>query len=311
MESRAHAIIAACFLVTFGVAIVLIFWWLSSGPGEPLAYRIVTSQSVAGLSPQSTVEFKGLEVGHVRRIRFDPDDRSRLIVDFNVRRDTYMTHATYAVLTTHGLTGAEVLELKLGPGSRAPLPTRAGHPAQIPLRKGLLAQLEDSAKQNLQTLHDVLENARDVLGEGNRRHIGATLQQLDEATAKLVAIEGDLEPAMRRMPALAKSAQQSLDASRALIANANRLAEQAREPVRKAGEAADSVQHLSRKLDTRTAPDIEALSRSLTRTSRMLEELLRELKAKPQSLIFGPPEHPPGPGEPGFRDPDRDGDGHE
>jgi hypothetical protein len=31
-----------------------------------------------------------------------------------------------------------------------------------------------------------------------------------------------------------------------------------------------------------------------------MDELLRELKAKPQSLIFGPPTRPPGPGEPGF-----------
>src|SRR5690625_6704228 len=77
MENRTHAIIAICFLVVFSVAAVLIFIWLSSGPGEPLAYRIVTSQSVAGLDPQSKVEFKGLPVGHVTRIRFDPQNPAR------------------------------------------------------------------------------------------------------------------------------------------------------------------------------------------------------------------------------------------
>ena len=311
MENRAHAIVAVCFIVVFAAAAALIFWWLSSGPGEPLAYRIVTDESVAGLAPQSIVEFKGLEVGHVRRISFDPEDRSKVVVDFDVRRDTYITHATYAVLTTHGLTGAEVLELKLGDGSRTPLATSEIHPAQIPLRKGLLDQLEASAQQDMQDLQAVLDSARKILDTDNREHLAASIRQIDAATAKLVTIESVLTPAMQRMPALVQSAQQSLEQSHALLANANKLAEQARSPVRKAGEVENTVQHLGRRLDTQTEPDLDALSQSLTRTSRLLEALLRELQARPQSLIFGPPRPPPGPGEPGFHAHDKKDNGHE
>lgn len=311
MENRAHAIIAVCFLVVFAVAAALIFWWLTSGPSEPLTYRIVTSQSVAGLAPQSRVEFKGIEVGHVREIRFDPGDHSRVIVDFNVQRGTYITRATYAVLTMHGITGGQTLELKLGKGSREPLATSADHPAEIPLRKGLLAQLEDSARQSMKDLQAVLDNARKVLNDDNREHISASIRQIDAATAKLVQIETELMPAMKQMPELVQSAQKSLDQSRALLANANRLALDARAPVKKAGDVEDTIQQLGRKLDRQTAPDIQALSRSLMRTSRELEELIRELKAKPQSLIFGPASRPPGPGEPGFNADDKHGDGHE
>jgi len=311
VENRAHAIVAVCFLIVFAVAAALIFWWLTSGPSEPLRYRIVTGESVSGLAPQSRVEFKGIEVGHVQRIWFDPRDRSRVIVDFNVQRDTYVTHATYAVLTMHGITGGETLELKLGNGSRKPLATSDKDPAHIPLRKGLLAQLEDSARQSMKDLQAVLESARKVLDEGNREHISASIRQIDAATAKLVQIETELMPAMKQMPALVQSAQKSLDESHALLANANRIAVEARGPVKKAGEAADTVQHLGRTLDRQTAPDVEALSQSLLRTSRQLEDLIRELKAKPQSLIFGPAAPPPGPGEPGFQTHHKHGDGHE
>jgi phospholipid/cholesterol/gamma-HCH transport system substrate-binding protein len=311
MENRAHAIVAVCFLIVFAVAAALIFHWLTSGPSEPLRYRIVTSESVSGLAPQSRVEFKGIEVGHVQRIRFDPRDRSRVIVDFNVQRDTYVTHATYAVLTMHGITGGETLELKLGKGSRELLATSDKDPARIPLRKGLLAQLEDSAKQSMKDLQAVLENAKEVLNDDNREHISASIRQIDAATAKLVQIETELMPAMKQMPELVQSAQKSLDESHALLANANRIAVEARGPVKNAGKAADTIQHLGRKLDRQTAPDVEALSQSLLRTSRQLEDLIRELKAKPQSLIFGPAAPPPGPGEPGFHANDKHGDGHE
>ena len=311
MENRAHAIIAVCFLIVFAVAAVLIFFWLSSGPSEPLAYRIVTDDSVAGLEPQSTVEFKGLEVGHVTRLRFDPKDRARIIIDFNVRRDTYITDATYAVVAMQGLTGGKVLELKLGQGSSAPLETSDKSPAHIPLRKGLLAQLEASAQQDMQDLHEILGNASKVLDTSNREHLSASIKQIDAATAKLVAIETQLLPATRQMPELLKSAQKSLDESHALLANANRIAKEARGPVKKAGQVEDTIQHLGRKLDTQTTPDVDALSRSLMRTSGLLEQLIHELKAKPQSLIFGPPQPPPGPGEPGFKAHDKGDSGHD
>lgn len=306
MENRAHAILAVAFLIVFTLAAVLIFIWLTSGPGEPLAYRIVTTESVSGLAPQSRVEFKGLEVGHVRDIRFDPNDRSRVIIDLRLRRDTYVTHATYAVTAMQGLTGGEVLQLKLGQGSREPLPTSPDHPALIPMRKGLLAGLEESAQANLKQLHAVLADARKVLDAENRTHLAATIRQLDDATAKLVKIESALTPAMQRMPALVASAQKSLDESHALIANASQLARAARAPVAKVGSVAGTYQQLGRRLDTQTVPNLDALTQSLTRTSRQLEQLIRQLKAKPQSVIFGPAPKQPGPGEPGFHAPDKD-----
>ena len=309
MENRAHAIVAVCFLIVFAIAGVLIFFWLSSGPAEPLAYRIVTNDSVGGLAPQTRVEFKGLEVGHINDVHFDPHDRARVIIDFHVRRDTYITHATYAVVAMQGLTGGNTLELKLGKGSSAPLPTSDAHPALIPLRKGLLAQLEASAQEDMADLHEILGNTKKLLDADNREHISASIRQLDAATAQLDQIEAQLLPASKQMPALLKSAQQSLDQSHALLANANKVAAEAREPVRKAGQVEDTIQHLGRKLDKQTAPDIESLSASLERTSRQLEQLIHELKAKPQSLIFGPAQPPPGPGEPGFHDNKKD-NGH-
>ncbi|HET7300919.1 MAG TPA: MlaD family protein [Oleiagrimonas sp.] len=315
MENRTHAIIAICFLVVLCIAAGIVFFWLSSGPSEPLAYRIVTRDSVAGLAPQSKVEFKGLTVGHVERIHFDPHDRSKVVIDLRVRRGTYITHATYATLATQGLTGGKTLELKLDGNDTTPLPTSSDHPALIPLRKGFLARLQESAQQDMQDIHAILDSVKKVLDADNREHIAASIRQIDTATAKLVAIEKQLMPAMKQMPALAQSARKSLKQSHALLTSANALAKEARGQIKKVGKASDSVQHLTRKLDRQTAPDIDALSQSLMRTSRQLQELLRELKAKPQSLIFGPPEHPPGPGEPGFHAPEQgahnQGDSHE
>lgn len=300
MENRAHAIVAVGFLIVFSVGAVLIFYWLSTGPGEPRLYRIVTRQSVAGLSPQSSVEFKGLLVGHVDSIRFDPRDRSRVIVDFRVRRDTYVSEATYAVLAMQGLMGGKILQLKLGDGSSQPLDTSAGQPAHIPLRKGMIAQLKDAAKQNLQTLHAVLSGAKAIVGADNRAHITALLQHLNTLSASLVGLEQQLTPAVAQLPQLLSTTRKTLDQAQALLASADKLVKQAHGPVAQAGAAAATIGNVGQALNKRTLPDIDVLVTSLTRTSRLLQDLVSELAAKPQSVIFGPPEPRPGPGEPGF-----------
>jgi phospholipid/cholesterol/gamma-HCH transport system substrate-binding protein len=300
MENRAHAIVAVVFLLVFLAGAILVYYWLADRPDEPLAYEIVTSQSVGGLAEQSDVRFKGLLVGHVAKLGFDPDDRSRVVMRLQLKRDAYVTHATYAVVAMQGLTGGSVLELKLGKGSRAPLATSDKHPAQIPMHQSLLDFLASSARKDMQDLQDVLASARKVLDSDNRQHIAASLQQIDTATRKLAVIEAQL-------PALLDNVQRSVVQSHALIAHADALVRDAQTPVRDAAKLEASIQalaessrQLSDKLNSQTVPNVDTLSESLLRTSRQLDEVLGELKAKPQSLIFGPPRHPPGPGEPGF-----------
>lgn len=300
MENRTHAIIAVSFLVVFSLGAVLVYYWLSNQQNEPLVYEIVTGQSVGGLSVQSKVQFKGIDVGHVTKLGFDPKDRAKVVMQLNLEPKTYVTHATYAEIAMQGLTGGSVLELKLGKGSNAPLATSAGHPARIPMREGLIGSLMSSARADMQQIHELLASANKVLDTSNRQHIAASLQQIDTVTRQLATIEAQL-------PALLKNVQRSVDESHALLADADRTVRDAQPAVRKAAALEASIEavarssrQLSERLNRQTAPDFDSLSQSLQRTSEQLDQLLRELKAKPQSLIFGPPTQSPGPGEPGF-----------
>ncbi|HVX06117.1 MAG TPA: MlaD family protein [Rhodanobacteraceae bacterium] len=293
MENRAHAIAAVAFLLVFSIGAVVVYYWLANRQDEPLAYEIVTSQSVGGLSAQSEVQFKGIVVGHIASIGFDPHDRARVLMRLQLQPKTYVTHATYAVVAMQGLTGGSVLELKLGEGSHAPLTTSDAHPARIPMRASVLASLMTEAPKVMQDLRDVLGNANKLLDSGNREHVAASLAQIDAVTRQLAAIE-------TKLPALLAEVQRS-------VADADRLVRTAQTPVRNAAALEASIdalarssRQLSERLNRQTAPDFDTLSQSLQRTSGQLDQLLRELKAKPQSLIFGPPRQPPGPGEPGF-----------
>ncbi|HET6655503.1 MAG TPA: MlaD family protein [Gammaproteobacteria bacterium] len=307
MENKSHAIVAVTFLIVFSIAAILVYYWLSHQEPEPHLYKIVTSQSVGGLQAKSPVTFKGLLVGHVQKVSFDKQDPAKVDILFTVAEDVLVTESTYGVLQIQGITGGKSLALKLGNGSREPLKTSRENPALIPLHLGLLAKLQSVGRKDLKKINDIISSVQSLLNDENQKHLAQTIEQIDAATRKIVEIENHLLPVVKALPKLTKSAQQTLDQSHALLAQATELAQAAKKPIKKAGEAADALadltatgEQLANKLQRQTLPDINQLSDSLLRTSESLQELSRQLQSNPQSLIFGAPKPQPGPGEPGF-----------
>lgn len=302
MQNRSHAVIAVSFLIVFAAGAALLFMWLAGGPAEPRIYRIVTTQAVGGIHAQSAVLFKGLTVGHVKRVRFDSKDRRKVVIRIGLRQHTYVTHATYAVLAFKGITGGKQIKLKLAQGaSQKPLKTHADHPAQIPLHKSLLSKLVDRARKDEKKVSHVIGNVNKLMSNENRRHLSNAFAQIDTATRGLDRLERTLTPAVRALPGLLKT-------TRRTAAQIGQLAQTAQAPVRQAGPTEKSIRAFSRsgasaarKFDSATLPAVDQLARNLNRTADQLQQLSRELKRKPQSVVFGPPKSKPGPGEPGFK----------
>lgn len=292
MENKSHAIVAVSFLIIFFVGAILAYYWLSHQAPEPRLYKIVTTQSV-GLKPKSPVTFKGLLVGHVQQVHFDPQDPAKVDVLFTVQKDALVTKSTYAVAQRQGITGGQALALKLGEGSREKLPTSHDDPALIPLRKSFLTKLMATVQSNMQKISEIVTSVQKILSKTNRAHLADTLQQIDKASRKLVAIESHLLPLAKKMPEIADTLQQTLEQSHALLTQATQLSRKAQKVIETTGRVAKSLQQS-------TLPSIDKLTESLLQTSKSINELAEKLTAQPQSLIFGGSQPQPGPGEPGF-----------
>lgn len=311
MESRSHAIIAVTFLVLFAAAITGLVIWLERGKPESKIYEIVTTQDVSGLEPQADVKFRGLVVGHVTHVGFDPSDPQKVLIRIGIYPDVPVTHATYTQLHSQLIGGVASIDLETASGkSQAPLQTSTKHPARLPLRPGLLQSVKQSAKGTLTKVQEVLQRADSMLSDENRHHLTQTIAQLDEATRHLVALEQHLTPTVEALPGLTQDLQQTLAESNKVLKQVSELAAAAHRPLREAPGAMSAVKDMSdagtvlaRKLTEQTLPELDALTRHLTRTSQSVDELVRLLRAQPQSVLFGAPAPPPGPGEPGFEAP--------
>lgn len=311
MENKSHAIIAITFLIVFSVGAVVVYMWMHRGPKEDRYYEIVSRYAVGGLQPEASVEFKGLRVGSVKGLRFDPRDPEKVLIRIGVFPDAYITHATYAQLGYQGITGMTYITLANEPGRpRTPLKTSSDHPARIPMRQGLLQTVEQAGKSDLKRINAIIDKVDRLLSDSNRRHLAATLRHLDEATRRLVALEGQLAPTLKSMPEITEATRKLLEETRRTEATVNRLANGARRPIEQIGQAADSAKRvgdsgaqLLRRINEDVLPRIDALARRMNRSIADIDQLTRQLKSQPQSLIFGPSARPPGPGEQGFRPP--------
>lgn len=111
MENRSHIVAALAFIVVFGAGAVGFYFWLSSGDNANRTLVIETGQSVGGLSAESPVKFKGLKVGHIESVGFDPHNANKVRIVFKVRDTVPLTHSSYGELSSEGITGLSTLTL--------------------------------------------------------------------------------------------------------------------------------------------------------------------------------------------------------
>ncbi|GEM_PF-656190 len=308
MENKSHVIVAISFLVALTLGAALFFFWLSHHKQASQVYKIVTSQPVSGLHKQTAVKFKGLRAGKVRSVAFDPQNPNKVKIIFGVYKKIPMTTSTYAKLSTAGLTGMKTLNLSNPDPKAKPLHTTKDHPTQIPLHPSLLAQLKKSGEQDMKKVNRILNNLHQVLERNNGRHLSRTIAQVNQATGKLLKAEKSVMPALKQMPQLAQETRSNLHAAKHLMTQVKKLASQAKGPVKHANKVEHSVESLSqsanlltRRLNDQTLPHMNRLTRSINRAADHLDRLAKELQAKPQSVLVGPPKARPGPGEPGFQ----------
>ena len=168
--------IVGAFVLLFGAALVGGTLWLSSGEAYRQSYQtylVYMSESVAGLSPDATVSYRGVQVGRVRKIELAPNNGELVRLTLDIVKGTPIKQDTIAVLRTQGLTGIAHVELSGGSPSSPPLTAKPGeqYPV-IPSGPSLLARLDtavtdllDNLNKSSSSLNAVLDDAIPSTGE--------------------------------------------------------------------------------------------------------------------------------------------------
>ena len=306
MENKAHALMAGIFTLVLLIAAVLIAMWFNRDRVERVPYEIATTLSVPGLNPQAGVRYRGLDVGRVDAVLFDPQKPGRILIRFSVTKDTPITHSTFATLSYQGVTGLAYLQLDDNGRDPTLLPTSKQKPARISLRPGLLDTLQLRGLAILKQTEELAARANQLLSDANLKAATSALNDVSRAANKLAEVPEKLQPTLEQLPGLTKRADSTLaslnklsDQATVLTANLNDLTTHLNAPdgpFAGLNQTVDNVGSAAAMVEYQAVPLLGE-----TRTSmRALNRTLETFNQRPQSILFGASPVPPGPGEVGF-----------
>lgn len=300
MENKAYALAAGVFTLLLGIGVVAAVLWFSGSAAETEDYLLVSRYPVSGLNAQAPVRYRGLAVGKVVSIEFDPLNPRTILVQISVRTGTPLTKGTYAQLGSQGVTGLSYVMLDDDGKQPEPLVAEGDNLARIEVRQSFIDSLSASGKDVLENFNQVAKRVNALLSDDNQKQLMSTLRNVDQASGKMASLATAIEPTVKALPALANETGIVLRRADTLLANLNQRIDSFERAAKSAEQLGNSGAALADTIVTDSLPRLNVLLEDLQRSSRGLERLLDEINEQPQSLIFGRSPLPPGPGEPGF-----------
>lgn len=306
MENKSHAVMAGVFTLVLLTAAILIGMWLNRDRAEWVPYQIATKLSIPGLNPQAAVRYRGLDVGKVDDITFDPQVVGQILVHISVRPDTPITRSTFATLGYQGVTGIAYVQLDDDGSNPVRVPSSPEHIARIEMQPSLFDQLQTRGLAILKQTEEIAKQINTMLTPENQTAILNAFNQVGKAATEIETIPRQLQPTLAKLPQLTAQAQQALGSLNTLARDTGHLSSnlngmvsklQAPDgPLTQLGNAAEQIGTVANKIEFETLP----LATEVRSSMRALNRTLENINDRPQSILFGSPRLTPGPGEPGF-----------
>ncbi len=320
MEPKVNYVVVGAFVLLLGATVLGAVLWLGKTDyrGVYDRYYVYTRESVAGLSVDSTVKYRGVDVGRVKEVILNPVNAEEVRVTLDIVGGTPVKTDTQAVLVTQGLTGLVTLNLTGGTRDAPPLTPVAGQvypviqsvPSLFGRLDGTLAKLlSDQGLSNLvANFNGLAHNASQLLDEANRAQFRQILKDLGEVTKVLAARSSQVdrgaqhaaEAAERtarltehlgiQLPALLDRMGKSAAALQQMTTEVSRTSREVGELV---GAAKPGLEQFSRQ----TLADAGLLVSELRQLTATMNRVAQQVERQPNVLVLGRQGQPKGPGE--------------
>ena len=302
------------FTLALLIATVLAGIWFNRDRVERVPYQIATTQSIPGLNPQAAVRYRGLEVGKVDEIIFNPKIAGQILIRLAVDTEAPITNTTFATLGYQGVTGIAFIQLDDEKTGSKLLPSDKDHIASLPLRPGLLDQLEKRGLVILDRVEAISNKVDNLMSPQNQKLMIGAFEDISKTAQVYRDIPEKLGPTLDRLPQLTAKAEQSMASFNELSSSATRMTNnidklatglQAPDgPIARLNTTVDrvgsSLEGVTSDLELQTLPHLVSMTDEARTSLRAVRRTVTTINDRPQSLLFGGATAVPGPGEAGF-----------
>lgn len=320
MEPKVNYAIVGLFVVLLASALAGVALWLGKGEYRKTydRYYAYMTESVSGMSVNSPVKYRGVDVGRVKEILLNPENPEEVRLTMDILRGTPVKEDTLAVLDTQGLTGLAFVNLAGGGRESPTLIAKEGQ--EYPVIKtgpSLLYRLDEALTKLLadkaitRLLGDstgLIDDARLMLDEQNRASFKQVLSDLATVTQTLAARKQQLDQGansvaqtFQSLAQLSKTLNEDLPVILARVQRSagaldNMSKELARTSTTVGAMVSDTKPNLER-FTGQTLGEVGLLVTELRQLTATLQRVASQLEQEPSSLVFGRAPQPKGPGE--------------
>ncbi|NJN69001.1 MAG: MCE family protein, partial [Nitrospira sp.] len=287
MEPKVNYVLVGSFVALLGAGILAGVLWLGKSDyrGSYDRYVAYMKESVAGLSVNSIVKYRGVDVGRVRSIALSPDNPKEVLLTLDIERGAPIKTDTIAILETQGLTGLATINLTGGSRDAPSLQAEEGQAYPV-IKTGpslffrldeAISRLlsEESVAQLLGDLDVAAKGAAKVLDEENHMMLKRTIKDLSDVAQTIAAHKVQIE---QSLDGAARSADNLVKLTTSLNGQVPTLLAGINKSVAALGTATDELARTSKTVGTvvnEARPEVQQFSRQTLPEAGLLVTELR------------------------------------
>jgi len=302
METKPNYVLVGAFIIVLSAAIVIIVLWLFGYRANESykTYLILTKYSVNGLSQNSLVKYKGVDVGSVEKIDIDPDNPEIVRIFIKVKSSIPIKTDTVATVSAQGLTGLASIDLT-GGTKNAPLLETVGH-HEYPIIKSKMSELQKISQalpSVLESANTLIKNMSEVFNKNNRQQISSILSNTDKSSKELSVDLNNLNATLNRANEAIESIKQAGQSAQVAFLSTNKLVESLQESSKNLAQISISLNQLINENKNQvnyftheSLYNLNKLIEEVNKTTKATNSIINELQSNPSYILYGRPKTP-------------------
>ena len=177
MYNRVNYTIVGIFVLLFGAGVIGFTFWLAKYGmvSEHSTYKLYMRESIAGLSKDSTVRLRGVNIGRVSKIRINPKNIEEIEVFLKIDSTVPIKEDMVAHTQMLGITGLLSIEIDGGTNSSANLKATNEFIPVIPTTQSWLTKTTQGLGTLSEDIGTILKKIKEVLNKQNIDNISNIL----------------------------------------------------------------------------------------------------------------------------------------
>ncbi len=213
MYSRVNYTIVGIFVLLFGAGMVWFAFWLAKyGLEEDFdIYRMEMKESIAGLSIDSSVKLRGVDVGNVSTIQINPKNIETVEILVKIKKGIPIKEDMVGHTQMFGVTGLLSIEIDGGTNAAKTLVPTKEHIPLIKTKLSLLSKLTGDLNGVSGKLEKLLAQSEKLLSNEHIESMGNILDNTEKVTKKAVDLEDKALVSLEEVDTTLKEFRVSMD----------------------------------------------------------------------------------------------------